>query len=129
MVGRILYALPWLCCALAMTTPSATAIQPKSRTERFIEFLKDKLGDETFDRLHLALGYKTTNRISRLLNPAADNLSCFTAQEVGKLSEALSIPPQDLIHEWDLGVNVITLGEANALVRELGMKVGFSHAA
>lgn len=108
---------------------SSSAIEPQKRTERFIEFLQNKLDEESFDRLHFLLGYKTTNRLSRLLNPAVDNLGRFTAQEVGKLSAALNIPPQDLIREWDLGVNVITLYEANALVRELGMKVGFSQAA
>ena len=108
---------------------SATAIQPKNRTERFIEFLQHKLDEETYDRLHFTLGYKTTNRISRLLNPEADNLGSFTAHEVGKLSEALNIPPQELIREWGLGVNIITLDEANALVQEQGMEIGFNLAA
>lgn len=112
-----------------MTMQSATAIKPLNRTERFIEFLQTNLNKQTYDSLHRILGYTTTNRISRLLNPEADNLGSFTAHEVGKLSEALNIPPQELIREWGLGVNVITLDEANALVRELGMEVGFSHAA
>ena len=84
---------------------------------------------QTYDSLHRILGYSTTNRISRLLNPEADNLGSFTAHEVGKLSEALNIPPQDLIREWGLGVNIITLDEANALVQEQGMEIGFNQAA
>lgn len=113
----------------------ATAIKPKNKVERFTEYLENNLTKQQYDNLSYLLGYSTTNRISRLINPSLDNLSQFNANEVAILANELSkntehpVTPQDLILEWGLGVKVITLDEANALVQEQGLELGFQYAA
>ncbi len=102
---------------------TATAIKPKNRVESFNELLD---GLEHKDRviLHKLLGHNGSNRLTRLINPMADNLGEFTAKEVAILSELLSIPAHELIMHWGLGRNMITLDEANELVQGAGYAWG-----
>jgi hypothetical protein len=115
-------------------TATAT-IKPKSKSELFADYLKSNLSKQAYDSLHLELGYGTTNRLTRLLRPDSNNLGQFTASEVSTLSALLSeksetpITPQDLIVEWGLGVEVITIDEANRLVQYQGLELGFQIAA
>lgn len=108
---------------------STTAIKPKNQVERFVEFLQQNLSAGEYNTLYLAMGHNATNRLTRLLNPESGNLGGFNASEVEVLSQKLRIPPQDLITQWGLGISTITLDEANALVQEQGIALGFQYAA
>lgn len=109
---------------------TATAIKPPTKTEQFDAYLRNELTKEQYDNMHILLGYQGRNRITRLLNPENDNLGDFNANEIAKLSEWLKVPAHDLIMEWGLGKNVVTLDEANQLVQSTGLMVGFlNHAA
>lgn len=108
----------------------ATAIKPLSKTEEFALWLEDNLYKRDFDQLYILFGLKNTNRITRILNPETGDLGEFSAEEVGIISRLSKVPPQELIREWGLGTNVITLREANQLVQTEGLEVGFiQHAA
>lgn len=107
----------------------ATAIKPKNKVERFVEYLQTTLSKQTYENLSYTFGYDTTNRISRLLNPSADLLSKFNAKEVAILADLLDVTPQELIMTWGLGIEVITLDEANVLVQKQGLELGFQIAA
>ena len=108
---------------------TATAINPKNKVERFVDYLQTNLSKQAYENLSKTFGYNTTNRVSRLLNPSADLLGQFNAKEVAILAEMLEVFPQDLIMDWGLGVQAITLDEANALVKDDGLELGFQIAA
>lgn len=111
-----------------MSTATATAeIKQKNRVELFIEQKLDKLPYEVRASLHKRLGHHGSHRLTRLLNPLADSLGDFTAQEVKTLAEVLDMPAHELIMDWGLGRNAITIDQANELVGEDGFEWGLVH--
>lgn len=109
-----------------MSTATAE-IKQKNRVELFIEQKLDKLPYSVRASLHKSLGHPGSHRLTRLLNPLADSLGDFTAQEVKALAEVLKVPAHELITEWGLGRNVITIDEANELVQDDGFAWGLVH--
>lgn len=109
-----------------MSTATAEPKQ-KNRVELFTEQVLDKLPYAVRASLHRRLGHHGSNRLSRLINPLADSLGDFTAQEVKALAEVVEVPAHELIMDWGLGRNVITLDEANELVQEDGYVWGLVH--
>lgn len=109
-----------------MSTATAE-IKQKNRVELFTEQVLDKLPYAVRASLHKRLGHSGSNRLTRLLNPLADSLGDFTAQEVKTLSEVLEMPAHELIMEWGLGRNAITIDQANELVANDGYAWGLVH--
>lgn len=108
----------------------ATAINPPTKTEQFDAYLRKELTKEQYDNMHILLGYQGRNRITRILNPETGDLGNFNATEIATLAQWLKVPAHDLIMDWGLGKNVVTLDEANRLVQTAGLEVGFlNHAA
>lgn len=102
---------------------ATTAIKPKNRVEKFTELLDALPFHQRYD-LHKLLGHVGSHRLTRLLNPLNDRLGDFNATEVGALANLLNMTPQDLIMNWGLGRNTITLDEADALVADEGYVFG-----
>lgn len=110
-----------------MTT---VAIKPKSKSELFTEYLQENLSKSQYDTLYLRLGMTNTNRLTRMLNPDDNRLGDFSSGEVMILANLLRVSPEDLIMDWGLGVNNITLDQANQMVKNQGIEIGFvQHAA
>ena len=109
-----------------MSTATAE-IKQKNRVELFTEQVLDKLPYGVRASLHKSLGHHGSHRLTRLLNPLADSLGDFTAQEVKALAEVLDMPAHELIMDWGLGRNEITIDEANELVAEEGYVWGLVH--
>ena len=114
-----------------MSTATAEP-KAKNRVELFTEQVLDKLPYAVRASLHRRLGHHGSNRLTRLINPLADSLGDFTAQEVKALAEVLAeasidVPAHELITEWGLGRNAISIDEANELVANDGFAWGLVH--
>lgn len=108
----------------------ATAIKPKNKTELFIELLEDRLTAGQYNNLHILLGHNGSHRVTRLLNPTCDKLAEFNLEEVYIFSKMLRVTPTELVFDWGVGKDNISLSQAEAMVEDEGMSIGpIQHAA
>lgn len=100
----------------------------EKKKEQLIAFgnhLKAELSHKAFSALPDTLSV-TLNRFGRLMRGKVD----WTVEEIGKIAPLLDKDPLELIEEWEIGDQTLTLFEYKMILEERGYRIHHAvHAA
>ena len=95
------------------------------RNVKFAQYLKDELSAAQFEVLHETIGI-TVYRFNKLINGKTD----WYLDEIGKVAKELQRDPLELIMEFGVGRQLITMEELDQLAAGQGLEIALvAHAA